>query len=195
MEEAPLRSELFSKEQMKQHGKSLAAMHSIADGRAPDQLLARLADNEKILNETCHLLTTATQANRRIAPAGEWLLDNFYLIEQQIRTARRHLPRGYSQVLPRLLKGPSAGLPRVYDLALETISHSDARVDPESLRGFVASYQTVTELNLGELWAIPIMLRLALIENLRRVAAVIAADRRYRNLADSWANRMTEVAE
>lgn len=194
-EEAPLRSELFSKEQMRQHGKSLAALHSVARGRAPDQLLARLADNERILKETCHLLTTATIANRRIAPAGEWLLDNFYLIEQQIRTARRHLPRGYSQVLPRLLKGPSAGLPRVYDLALETISHSDARVDPESLRGFVTAYQTGTHLNLGELWAIPIMLRLALIENLRRVAAVIAADRRDRNLADSWADRMTEVAE
>ena len=123
------------------------------------------------------------------------MLDNFYLIEQQIRTARRHLPKGYSQVLPRLLKGPSAGLPRVYDLALETISHTDARVDLESLSGFIAAYQTTTHLTLGELWAIPIMLRLALIENLRRVAAVIAADRRYCDLADSWANRMTEVAE
>ena len=194
-EQAPLRSELFSKAQMQQHGKRLAALHSVAAGRAHDQLLARLADNEKILNETCRLLTAATQANRPIAPAGEWLLDNFYLIEQQIQTARRHLPRGYSQVLPRLMKGPSAGLPRVYDLALETISHSDARVDPESLSGFIAAYQTVTHLNLGELWAIPIMLRLALIENLRRVAAVIATDRRDRDLADSWANKMTEVAE
>ena len=170
-EQAPLRSELFSKEQMRQHGKSLAAAHSVAYGRAPDQLLARLADNERILDETCLLLTAATHANRPIAPAGEWLLDNFYLIEQQVRTARRHLPKGYSQALPSLLKGPSAGLPRVYDLALETISHGDARVDPESLSGFVEAYQTVTALKLGELWAIPIMLRLALIENLRRVAA------------------------
>ncbi len=193
--EAPLLSELFSREQMKQHGKSLAASHAVARGRAPDQLLARLADNEKILNETCHLLTTATQANRRIAPAGEWLLDNFYLIEQQIRTARRHLPRGYSRTLPRLREGPSAGLPRVYDLALETIAHGDAHVDPESLSGFVTAYQTVAHLNLGELWAIPIMLRLALIENLRRVAAAIAADRLDRNLADKWADEMTEVAE
>ena len=193
--EAPLLSELFSREQMKHHGKSLAASHAVARGRAPDQLLARLADNEKILNETCHLLTTATKANRRIAPAGEWLLDNFYLIEQQIRTARRHLPKGYSRTLPRLREGPSAGLPRVYDLALETIAHGDARVDPESLSGFVAAYQTVTHLNLGELWAIPIMLRLALIENLRRVAAAIAADRLDRNLADKWADEMTEVAE
>jgi cyclic beta-1,2-glucan synthetase len=180
---------------MKQHGKNLAASHAVARGRAPDQLLARLADNEAILTETCHLLTTATRANRRIAPAGEWLLDNFYLIEQQIRTARRHLPRGYSRTLPRLREGPSAGLPRVYDLALETIAHGDAHVDPESLSGFVTAYQTVTHLNLGELWAIPIMLRLALIENLRRVAAAIAADRLDRNLADSWADKMTEVAE
>src|SRR6185437_16212558 len=194
-EETPLLSELFSREQMKQHGKSLATSHMIAGGRARDQLLARLADNEKVLNETCRLLTTAIKANRRITPAGEWLLDNFYLIEQQIRTARRHLPRGYSQTLPRLLKGPSAGLPRVYDLALETISHGDARVDPESLSGFVSAYQTIADLNLGELWAIPIILRLALIENLRRVATMIAADRFDRNLADSWADKMTEVAE
>jgi cyclic beta-1,2-glucan glucanotransferase len=193
--EAPLRSELFSREQMKHHGKLLAASHSVARGRASDHLLSRLADNEKVLSETCHVLTTAIKANRRLAPAGEWLLDNFYLIEQQIRTARRHLPKGYSEALPRLLKGPSAGLPRVYDLALETISHGDARVDPESLSGFVEAYQTITALKLGELWAIPIMLRLALIENLRRVAAELAVDRINRNLADSWADKMTEVAE
>ena len=90
--------------------------------------------------------------------------------------------------------GPSAGLPRVYDIALETIAHGDGRVDPEALSRFVAAYQTVTSLNLGELWAIPIMLRLALIENLRRIAARLAASRMDRNLADSWADQMTEVA-
>jgi len=180
---------------MKQHGKALAAFHAVARGRRPDQLLSRLADNERVLSETCRLLTTAIGANERIAPAGEWLLDNFYLIEQQIQTARRHLPKGYSRVLPRLLNGPSAGLPRVYDLALEAISHGDARVDPESFNGFVTAYQSITTLKLGELWAIPIMLRLALIENLRRVAAMIAADRLDRDLAASWADKMTDVAE
>ena len=103
-------------------------------------------------------------------------------------------PRVYSRELPRLLNGPSAGLPRVYDIALETISHGDGRVDPESLSSFVAAYQTVTALKLGELWAIPIMLRLALIENLRRVGARIAADRIDRNLADDWADQMLEIA-
>ena len=194
-DEAPLRDELFSSDQMKQHGKALAASHRIALGRAQDRLLTRLAENEGVLVGTCNLLTAAVTANRRIAPAGEWLLDNFYLIEEQIRTAKRHLPKGYSQGLPRLLHGPSAGLPRVYDIALETIAHGDGRVDLESLSSFVAAYQTVTPLKLGELWAIPIMLRLALIENLRRVGARITADRIDRNLADYWADQMTEIAE
>lgn len=193
--EPPLRSELFSSEQMKQHGKTLAASHKLGFGRAPDKLLARLAENEEVLIGARSLLTAAVKANHRIAPAGEWLLDNFYLIEEQIRTARRHFPKGYSRELPRLLNGPSAGLPRVYDIALETISHGDGRVDTESLSSFVTAYQTVTGLKLGELWAIPIMLRLALIENLRRVGACIAADRIDRNRAESWASRMIEIAE
>jgi cyclic beta-1,2-glucan synthetase len=122
------------------------------------------------------------------------LLDNFYLIEEQIRTAKRHLPQGYSRELPRLLNGPSAGLPRVYDIALEIISHGDGRVSTDSLSSFVASYQSVTVLKLGELWAIPIMLRLALIENLRRITARIAIDMINRNLALQWADQMVKTA-
>ena len=192
--EPPLRAELFSADQMAQHGKTLADSHTLSPGRAPDRLLTRLAENEGILIGVQNLLTEAVKANRRITPAGEWLLDNFYLIEEQIRTARRHLPKGYSRELPRLMQGPSAALPRVYDIALEMISHGDGRVDPEILSRFAAAYQAVTSLKLGELWAIPIMLRLALIENLRRVAVRIATDRIDRNLADYWADQMTESA-
>ncbi|MEJ2008172.1 MAG: glucoamylase family protein [Acidobacteriota bacterium] len=191
----PLRSELFSRDQMEQHGRTLAASHKLSTGHAPDQLLARLSENEDVLISARNLLADAVKTNRRITPAGEWLLDNFYLIEEQIRTARRHLPKGYSRELPRLLNGPSDGIPRVYDIALETISHGDGRVDPENLSSFVAAYQKVTVLKLGELWAIPIMLRLALIENLRRVAARVATNGINRDLADYWADRMTETAE
>ena len=191
----PLRSELFSRDQMEQHGKILAASHKLTPGHAPDQLLSRLSENEGVLVSARNLLADAVKADLRITPAGEWLLDNFYLIEEQIRTARRHLPKGYSRELPRLLNGPSEGIPRVYDIALETISHGDGRVDPENLSSFVAAYQTVSVLKLGELWAIPIMLRLALIENLRRVGARIAANMIERNRAAQWAEQMTEVAE
>ena len=191
----PLRAELLSAEQMEQHGKTLAGAHRLGVQRAPDQLLARLSENEYVLSEACRLLTAAVKANRPVTPAGEWLLDNFYLIEEQIRTAKRHLPKGYSRELPRLAHGPSAGLPRVYDIALEAIAHGDGRVDPESLSRFVAAYQKSTALKLGELWAIPIMLRLALIENLRRVGALVAASTTDRDRADAWADQMMEVAE
>ena len=193
-DEQPLRDELFSADQMEQHGTILASMHQVKPGRPRDRLLARLAENEILLLEVHRLVTEAVKVGRRITPAGEWLLDNFYVIEEQIRTARRHLPKGYSRELPRLSNCPSAGLPRVYDIALEVIAHGDGRVDPENLSRFVVAYQAVTPLKLGELWAIPIMLRLALIENLRRVAARIAADRLDRNRADYWADQMSEVA-
>ena len=193
-DESPLRSELFGSGQMKRHGKVLADSHQLSSGAASDRLLTRLAENEGVLIEARNLLMEAVKAKRQIVPAGEWLLDNFYLIEEQIRMARRHLPKGYSRELPRLLNGPVAGHPRVYDIALEIISHGDGRADSESLSSFVAAYQAVTTLKLGELWAVPIMLRLALIENLRRVAARIAIDRVDRNRADHWADQMTEIA-
>jgi cyclic beta-1,2-glucan synthetase len=194
-EKPPLRAELFTADQMAQYSKALAVSHTINTGQTPDQLLKRLADNEDVLIEVHDLLTETVIANRRITPAGEWLLDNFYLIEDQIRTGKKHLPKGYSESLPWLSKGPSQGLPRVYDIALAIIAHSDGRVDAAGLSGFIAAYQSITNLELGELWAIPIMLRLALIENLRRVAVRIAIGRINRNLADYWADKMKEIAE
>jgi cyclic beta-1,2-glucan synthetase len=195
IEEAPLRSELFTADQMAQHGKSLAAVHELTTTRASDRLLARLAANEKLLVQICALLAHQGESQRRITPAGEWLLDNFYLIEEEIRTAKLHLPAGFSRELPRLRTGTSAELPRVYDLALQTVAHGDGRLGRGTLSRFVSSYQTVKVLKLGELWAFPIMLRLALIENLRRVGARIAAGFEQRNLASAWAEKMLDVAE
>ena len=194
----PLRAELFSAEQMAQYGKTLALSHQLANTRQRDRLLSRLADNEDVLINVCRLLTEAVNASQRITPAAEWLLDNFHLIEDQIRTAKRHFPAGYSRELPCLAREPrtpSSGLPRVYDLALETISHGDARLDADSLARFVSAYQSVTVLKLGELWAIPIMLRLALIENIRRMAIRIAAGMADRDLANTWADQMIGIAE
>jgi hypothetical protein len=191
----PLHAELFTADQLQRHGKVLAAAHVIGESSLPDQLLPRLADNADMLNDTRHLLTLAVQAKLPIEPAGEWLLDNFYLIEEQIRTAKQHLPKGYSQGLPRLSQGDACGLPRVYDLAVEAIAHSDWHLDAHSLSEFIAAYQSVQPLMLGELWAIPIMLRLVLIEHLSRIASRIATARIQRNQAQAWAARMIDTAE
>lgn len=193
-EEPPLRGEVFSLEQLVQHAKTLAENHPVVTRRGANRLLARLGENEQVLS-TYNRATQAVDQSRRVTHAAEWLLDNFYLIEEQIQMARRHLPRGYSRELPRLISGPSARLPRVYDLVLELISHVDAQIDAGPLRAFIAAYQTVSTLKLGELWAIPIMLRLALIENLRRVTSRLTIGRQERNLADFWVERLQEMSK
>jgi cyclic beta-1,2-glucan synthetase len=190
-----LRSELFSIEQLKRHAVTLAGKHRIDPRPGPDRLLPRLADNARVLLAAYDVVTAAATPGQRIVPAEAWLLDNFYLIEQQITLARRHLPRGYSRQLPRLADGTSAGFPRIYDLALELISHMDGRVDSDNATQFVAAYQTAEPLKLGELWAFPIMLQLALLENLRRVGLRIARRREERDAAIVWADRMLATAE
>ena len=194
-ERAPLRSEILTKEKLEQHAVAIAKRHVLTYKKTSEQLLKRLAENENILLEVYSLLSESLKQNDRIAPAAEWLLDNFYLIEEQIYTGKKHLPKGYSKELPRLLKGESAGLPRVYDMAVEIISHSDGHVNISSLKGFVHAYQTVNYLKLGELWAIPIMLRLALIENLRRLSILIAEEITNKKLANQWADEMIAIVE
>ena len=195
-DEQPLRAELFSVGQLEQHARTLAGWHKIApsNGRGVDRLLPRLGDNEVALREAHALITDAVTRGTRITPAAEWFIDNYHLIEEQVRTARRHLPRGYIRELPRLANAPSTGMPRVYGIAIDLISHSHGRVDIEGLRAFIAAYQTVQPLRLGELWAIPIMLRLALLENLRRVVARVTAGRRDRERAGYWVERLLDVA-
>ncbi|XZE19747.1 GH36-type glycosyl hydrolase domain-containing protein [Pirellulaceae bacterium SH449] len=194
-DDLPLRSELFSLNQLARHGNALADWHEIDHRPGPDRLLTRLFDNERVLLHAYQVVTEVVAQKRPVSPAGQWLLDNFHVIEEQIRTTRRHLPKQYSRGLPRLLNGPSANYPRVYDLALELISHVDGRVDDESLRSFVTAYQQRSHLNLGELWAIPIMIRQALIENLRRVAVRIVQGTLDRNRASQWADQFIECAE
>jgi cyclic beta-1,2-glucan synthetase len=193
--EEPFRSELYSSDQLNSHGKTIASTHQLQAARTSDHLLKRLADNEDTLLEVRNLLVGNIKTGKAISPGAEWLIDNFYLIEEQVVLARRHLPKGYSETLPVLANGRFAGVPRVYDIVLEIISHSDGRVDAHNLGSFVAAYQTTTELTLGELWAIPIMLRLAVIENLRRVCGKIALDMIDHNLADYWADKMIDTVK
>jgi len=188
--EPPLRGAVFAIEQLEMHARALAEGHALGHRRSGDRLLARLADSEQAIARCHELMSRAHGAGRRLTPAAEWLLDNHYLVEEQVYLARKHLPRGYSRQLPRLAAGEQAGLPRVYDLIQEFIAHVDGRVDDEALARYVAAYQSVTHLTLGELWSVAIMLRLALIENLRRVSVDISWQRLHRDGALAWAQRI-----
>ena len=104
-----------------------------------------------------------------ITPAAEWLIDNYHLVERQIREIRNDLPPRYYRQLPKLVDGPFAGYPRVFGVAWAFVAHTDSRFDPEMLWRFVRAYQEVQPLTIGELWAVAITLRIVLVENLRRL--------------------------
>jgi len=188
-------AELYSFEQMERFGKTLATTHTLSSKPTQDHLLKRLADNEIMLNTVRKLINDSIKKKHQISPAGEWLIDNFYLVEEHIRSAKINFPKDYSEDLPQLSHAASGGVTRIYDIIQQVIAHSDGRIAIENLSGFINAYQSITHLKLGELWAIPIMLKLALIENIRLVSTRIAIDRVNANLANYWAQEMIETSE
>ena len=188
---APVREELFSVERIEEHARSLAIAQPIApQSRRGHPLAGRLSDNAAALHDAYRRIVRATDEGRAITPAAEWLIDNYHLVEKQIREIRTDLPTGYYRQLPKLADGPFAGYPRVFGIAWAFVAHADSRFDTEMLCRYVRAYQEVQPLTIGELWAVSITLRIVLIENLRRLAGRIVDSYSARRDADQVADRL-----
>ena len=188
---APVRAELFGNDRLDEHGRSLARAQLIEHGRLRSrQLLIRLDENAEALARTYAETAHSIEQDRPIAPAAEWLIDNYHIVEKQIRKVRDDLPADFYRQLPKLADGPLAGLPRVFGIAWAYVAHSDSLFEEDRFRRFVASYQTVNGLTIGELWALAISLQLVLIENLRRLADLAIADEHDRSRADAFAEAL-----
>jgi cyclic beta-1,2-glucan synthetase len=189
--EDAIRAELFSIERLEQHAESLAAAQRVAPRPVAGRPLAtRLRENGRVLLAAYRAIVSATRDNYPITPAAEWLIDNFHIVQDQIREIRRDLPPRFYRELPKLAEGPLAGYPRVFGLAWAFVAHTDSRFDEQMLCRFVAAYQRVQPLLIGELWAIAITLRIVLVENLRRSAQRIVAGREARQAADLSIDRL-----
>ena len=193
-DEKPFQAEFFSVERLEQYALTLAAEHKTVTRKGRAQLLPRLEDNGRKLEAAYKALVNALREGHPISPAAEWLVDNYHIVEEQLREIRQDLPTSYYHELPKLAGGELADYPRIYAVALELIAHTDSRLDTNTLQRFVAAYQTVAPLSIGELWAVAISLRLALVENLRRLALAIARARDERDEADKLADKLLELA-
>ena len=189
--EAPIRAELFSAERLEQHAESLAAAQKITSKPKRVRPLTRqLYYNTQVLIDTYRVIVKATYARETITPAAEWLLDNFHVVDEQIREIKDDLPPGFYRKLPKLAEGPLEGYPRVFGIAWALVAHTDSAFDIEKLTRFVEAYQRVQPLTIGELWALAITLRITLVENLRRLAETIAMRLEMSHLADTLADRI-----
>jgi cyclic beta-1,2-glucan synthetase len=200
---APVRGELFSVDRLEQHAATLAAAQSLGasqtftwrtsgwrDGGA-NPLADRLASNATELAAAYRKLVLVAEIKGTVTPAAAWLIDNIHLVDMQIHGIGVDLPYGYYAQLPKLADGPFAGLPRVFGAAWSFVAHTDSLFDPDMLHRYLAAYQAVQPLTIGELWAVPITLRIVLIENLRRVADIIVSNSAARNEADLLAERLS----
>jgi cyclic beta-1,2-glucan synthetase len=192
--EEPIRSELFSVERLEQHAESLAAAQRVsAKPSAGRPLVARLGDNSRVLLQSYRAIARSISEEQVITPAAEWLVDNFHIVDEQIREIQDDLPRGFYRQLPKLAEGPLEGYPRVFGIAWAFVAHTDSRFDLETLSRFVRAYQRIQPLTIGELWAVAITLRVVLVENLRRSAERLVTSRTERQDADAVADRLLGV--
>ncbi len=195
-EDAPFRGYLLSADRLADEARILASVQE-ATTEPPIRTtpLIALADRAaRCLAEDNVVLAAAAREQLSMSPASEWLLDNYYLIEEQLLAVRRDLPAHYGVELPRLTEGAYVGYPRVFEAAVELLTHTDARLDETYLYRYVDAYQDISPLAIGEVWALPIMLRLALVENLRRLSRAVVRSHRAEQAADGWAERIVLTA-
>ena len=169
--EEPIRAELFSVERLEQHAESLAAAQRVTarSARAAARCRRACATTAASCSPRIARSRDAIREERAITPAAEWLVDNFHIVEEQIREIRDDLP-------PRLLPPAAEARRRAISRAIRASSASrgpssrtpTAASIPDALRRFVRAYQRVQPLTIGELWAVAITLRIVLVENLRR---------------------------
>src|SRR5262245_57956922 len=190
--DAPFRSQVLGYDHLDDLARTVAARWPAAVRPGAHSLLRRLRDNERVLHEARSEAAAAADAKEPLAPEAEWLLDNFFVIEDVLREVRKDLPRGYYDELPVVTVGPWAGVPRIYALAVALITHTDSHLEDGAILRFVKAFQEVSPLTTGELWAVPTMLRLGLLENLRRLAAQMLAARAERLAAVDWVVRACE---
>ncbi len=190
--ELPIRAEAFGIERLQQHAESLALAQPVADARAKErELLPRVRENGRVLLAGYRNIVGAVRQKNEITQAEEWILDNFHVVDEQVREVRDHLPGSFYKLLPKIAEGRHlGGYPRVYGLAWAYVAHTDSRFDLETLQAFVRAYQHVQPLGIGELWAVAIHLRVALLENLRRLSKLVIRARHGRARADEMADRL-----
>ena len=188
-ENRPLRGELLGRDHLDDLARTVASHWPGTARPRARPLLRRIRDTEKVLRQARDEAAADAASREPLTTDAEWLLDNFYVLEEVFREVRADLPAGYYRELPVVAGGAWAGLPRIYALAVSLITHTDSRLDDSLILRFVMAYQDVAPLTIGELWAVPTMLRLALLENLRRLAGQMLAARSDRERAAAWVRR------
>jgi len=193
--DADVTEEVFSVEQLEQYATQLATELKVQTSPTSGHpLLPELDKNGSQLLQSYLSLAQAIRSKESVSPAAEWLVDNFHIVEDQIRGIKSDLPKNYYSELPKLISGKLSGFPRVYSVAVAFIAHTDSRIEVDTLKRFIAAFQKVEPLGIGELWAVAITLRIVLVERLNVLAHRVVMARQCRADADAFADEILDLA-
>ncbi len=191
----PVQGEPLAAARLQRYARRLASTHRVkADVGREEPLLRQLGLCEEVIERVRQELAEASRMEHTISATAEWILDNAYIIQGQIDDVRMHLPKKFYHELPVLASEPGNGQPRIYHLAAELIQHADSYLDRNNINEFLTAYQSVSPLTISELWAAPLMLRIALLDILRRLTEQIDRRLHEQERADFWANRLLTAA-
>ncbi len=169
-----IKGALLDKYQLENYLEKIASDHLLKNRSDKSTYpIPRLEDNFKIITKTYELLNLHLKSGINIHPAGEWLLDNYYIIEEVVKTIQKELPLKKYVNFPGLASGAYEGFARIYVLATEIVAYTDSQINSKNLEDFLKAYQTKKTLNMEEIWNIGVFLQIAIIENIRNICEKI----------------------
>ena len=163
---SPAKVEAASVSSLEERALSLArALQPVSHSEKKDPLPARLKIMGAFLKDAYRHFDESSQAEPTVSHAAEWILDNFYIIEQALRQTAEDIPPDFYQRLPKA-KVDGGEMTRIHILAFTLTKAAESHLEIDSIKSFVDAFQSITPLKIGEIWALAPMLRLSLLETL-----------------------------
>ena len=175
---------------MENYAKKLALDHKILEkSEAKTFPVKKMAENFAYIGKTYDILNESVSKDVPIPPSGEWILDNYYIIEEQVSAIQKEL------LLSKYKKLPSVnGVSRIYIVAKEMVRFTDAYISEETIERFVSAYQTKKSISMEELWLLPVMLKIAIIEYIKELCERITVSQLQKFKVESLVERLVKVS-
>ena len=184
---------VLDKNQLENHLEKIASGHNLVNKSQKDTYpVPQMIENYKFIRDVYDLLNEHLKLGISIHPAGEWLLDNLYIIEETVKQIQKELTlKKYTNFLG-IANGPYQGFARIYVLASEIVAYTDNKIERKDLEDYLASYQTKKNLSMEEIWNIGLFLQIAIIENIREICEKIYVSQMQKYKAENIVERLVE---
>ena len=177
---------MLEKSQLQKHLEKIASSYNITTKSQKDTYpIPGLIENFKTIEEVYNLLNEHLKLGINIHPAGEWLLDNFYIIEETVKQIQKELTLKKYTNFVGIANGEYKGFARIYVLASEIVAYSDNKIEKENLSDYLESYQNKKTLSMDEIWNIGTFLQIAIIENITQCCIKIYSSQIQKYKAES----------